>query len=60
MTIHVNKHIEHTTTHLLPIIAKGLVAGYDWLAGPAMSEQERMTHELAETESLRRIGNMIV
>ncbi len=59
MTLHLNKHLEHPT-HLLPAIAKGLVAGYDWLAGPALSEQERMEHALAETESLRRIGNLIV
>ncbi len=60
MTIHLTNNFEHTTTHLFPKIAKGLVAGYDWLSGPAMSEHERMEYVLAETEPLRQIGNMIV
>ena len=34
----------------------GIVAAYDWLTGPAMSEKERVQHKLAETESIRRTG----
>ena len=34
----------------------GVVAAYDWLTGPAMSEKERVQHKLAETESIRRTG----
>ncbi len=34
----------------------GVVAAYDWLSGPPMSEQERVQHRLVETESLRRNG----
>jgi len=32
------------------------VAAYDWLSGPAMSEKERMEHQLAESEPVRRVG----
>ena len=33
---------------------EGVVAAYDWLSGPPMSERQRIEHKLAETESLRR------
>ena len=36
----------------------GVVAAYDWLSGPAMSEKQRTEHKLAETEPIRRIGPM--
>ncbi|MDA1128335.1 MAG: hypothetical protein O2913_06530 [Chloroflexi bacterium] len=32
----------------------GVAAAYDWLTGPAMSEQERDQHKLQETEISRR------
>jgi hypothetical protein len=32
----------------------GIVTAYDWLSGPAMSEQERSQHKLQETEATRR------
>ena len=31
-----------------------VVAAYDWLSGPAMSEQERAEHKLQETEVSRK------
>ena len=34
----------------------GVVAAYDWLSGPAMTEKERTEHKLAETEPIRRTG----
>ena len=32
----------------------GVVAAYDWLSGPAMSEKQRVEHKLAESEPSRR------
>ena len=36
----------------------GVVAAYDWLTGPAMTEKERAEHKLAETEPIRRTGSI--
>lgn len=33
----------------------GVVAAYDWLTGPAMTDRQRMEHKLAETEGIRRV-----
>ena len=46
----------HDEKGILPKIGHQLVHVYDWISGPAMSEQERMQRELAETEPYRRIG----
>ena len=43
-------------SEVLHHVEDGVVHAYDWLAGPAMSEKERMEHRLAETEPIRRIG----
>ncbi len=32
----------------------GLAAAYNWVSGPAMTEQDRVRHQLIETEPLRR------
>ena len=58
MTLQLAKNFEHATTHLLPKIAKGLIVGYDWLASPAMSDQERLNHELAATEPVRHFNGI--
>jgi hypothetical protein len=37
----------------------GLIAAYDWLSGPGLTEQDRRQQKIAETESVRhtnRIG----
>lgn len=34
----------------------GVIAAYDWLTGPPMTEKERTEHKLAETEPIRRNG----
>ena len=47
-----NLHLGEVLHHM----EEGVVAAYDWLSGPAMSEQERTQHKLFETESLRRAG----
>ena len=33
---------------------EGVVAAYDWLSGPPMSEKERNQHRLYETDGIRR------
>jgi hypothetical protein len=48
-------HQKHSGNHqegLLNRIVKDIVAVYDWLSGPPMSEQERIDRTLAETRSL--------
>ena len=35
-----------------------VVAAYDWLAGPALTEKQRTEHKLAESEPIRRVGTM--
>ena len=32
----------------------GVMAAYNWVSGPGMTEQDRVQHKLAETEFLRR------
>jgi hypothetical protein len=48
-----HKSADNHPEGLLNRIAKDIVAVYDWLSGPPMSEQERMNRMLAETRSLR-------
>ncbi|HAA95441.1 MAG: hypothetical protein FI717_03000 [SAR202 cluster bacterium] len=52
---------EHHNLHFLGEVIHhmehGVVAAYDWLSGPAMSEKERVEHKLAETEAIRRSGS---
>jgi hypothetical protein len=47
----------HDDKGLLPKIGHQLVHIYDWLSGPAMTEQERIHREIIETEPLRRVGS---
>ena len=55
----VNKHNNGHSNflHLGAVIHNmedGVVAAYDWLSGPPMSEQDRIQQKLAETKSIRR------
>ena len=34
----------------------GVVAAYDWLSGPPMSEKQRTEHKLLESDPIRRAG----
>ena len=36
----------------------GVVAAYDWLTGPAMTDKQRADHKLAEMETIRCVGPM--
>jgi hypothetical protein len=61
MAIPHHKPSDNHPEGLLNRIAKDIVAVYDWLSGPPMSEQERMNRTLAEARPLRdkNIGMML-
>ena len=41
-------------SEVLHHVEEGVVAAYDWLTGPPMSERQRTEQRLVETEPLRR------
>ncbi len=43
-----------TTTSALERIAQGIVIAHAWVAGPAMTERERIQRELVKAEAARR------
>jgi len=43
-------HLSQVLHHM----EEGVVAAYDWLSGPPMSEKQRTERQLAETAPLRR------
>ncbi len=52
-----NKNGHPNFLHLSEVLhhmEEGVVAAYDWLSGPPMSERQRTEHKLAETATLRR------
>lgn len=51
-----NKNGHQNVLHLGEVLhhmEHGIVAAYDWLSGPPMSEKERTQHKLDETEPIR-------
>jgi hypothetical protein len=42
---------------ILPKLGQQIVHLYDLISGPAMSEQDRINREIAESEPVRRIVN---
>jgi hypothetical protein len=53
MSILHHKPSDHHQEGLLNRITKDVLAVYDWLSGPPMSEQDRINHTLEETRPLR-------
>jgi hypothetical protein len=53
MSILHHKPSDHHQEGLLNRITKEVLAVYDWLSGPPMSEQDRINHTLEETRPLR-------
>ncbi len=49
-------HIHFQEKGILPKLGHQIVAIYDWLSGPPMTEQERVTRALAEMESDKQLG----
>ncbi len=52
------REVKHSGSHLVHRMETGFVAVYDWLTGPAMSDQERLRRSIAETEPVRRLGGI--
>ena len=52
MTMHF--HRPNHTSELFSKLLKEAVQVHDWLAGPAMSEHDKLERELAENEGRRR------
>jgi hypothetical protein len=48
-----HKPVDNHPEGLLNRIARDVVAVYDWLSGPPMSEQDRVNRALAEARPLR-------
>ena len=54
------KEVRETGSRFIHRLETGVLAVYDWVSGPAMTEQERTQHRLAETEHLRRFSQPTV
>ena len=61
MSILHHKPSDHHHEGLLNRIAKDIVAVYDWLSGPPMSEQDHINRTIAETRTLwdKNVGIML-
>ena len=59
MNAHIHFHIDHNHDRLLDRISRELTVAYDWLTGPAMSDQERLNRELAQTRSNKYSNGVI-
>ncbi len=49
-------HIHFQEKGILPKLGHQIVAIYDWLSGPPMTEHERITREVSATEAIRQLG----
>ena len=45
-------------SEMLHHMEDGVSTAYGWLAGPPMTQKQRIEQQLAETEAIRRIGTM--
>lgn len=50
------KEMRETSSRFIHRLETGVMAVYDWVSGPPMTEQERTQHRLAETEPIRRFS----
>ena len=48
------KEVRDVGSKFVNLMEAGALAAYNWVSGPAMTEQDRVQHKLAETEFLRR------
>ena len=48
------KEVRDVGSRFFHKVEAGAAAVYDWVSGPAMTEQERTQHRLQETEAIRR------
>ena len=49
-------HLHFQEKGILPKLGHQIVAIYDWLSGPPMTEQSRITRVLAESDTLKQLG----
>ncbi len=49
-------HIHFHEKGILPKLGHQIVAIYDWLSGPPMTEHERVTREVAQLDAQRQMG----
>ena len=49
------KEVRDVGSRFIHRMEAGAAAVYNWVSGPAMTEQERMHYRLMETEHIRRI-----
>ncbi len=54
------REVRETGSRFIRRMEASALAVYDWVSRPAMTEQERMQHQLAETEPLRRFSQPII
>ncbi len=50
------REVRESSSRFIHKLEHGALAVYDWVSGPAMSEQERMHLRLAETDAIRRFS----
>ena len=50
------REMRETSSRFIHRMEAGVMAVYDWVSGPAMTEQERTQHRIAETEPIRRFS----
>ena len=48
------KEVRDAGSRFIHRMEAGVLAAYNWVSGPAMTEQDRLQQRLAETEFLRR------
>jgi hypothetical protein len=61
MSILHHKPSDHHQEGLLNRISKDILAVYDWLSGPPMSEQDRINRAVVETRTIwdKNVGIML-
>lgn len=59
MHAHLSVHFDHRPDGLLGRVTRELGSAYSWLAGPALSEQERRHRELAEIAGRNRLTDAL-
>ena len=50
-------HLHTQDKGILPKLGHHIVAIYDWLSGPPMTQHERISRVLAESEPLKQWGD---
>ena len=54
------KEVRDNGSRFIHRMETGMVSAYEWISGPAMSEQDRNQHKLVETEHIRRFTQITV